>query len=158
MNDCDIENKELSESISNLENDQYFLDATEKGVLRTEKMLTISYKATETLEERKFRIFSRYNQQLPYTKTVLEKQLHKLCGDGGYFLNMNYDNLVLTVKINLTAKAMFDEVKKYLENVVPLNIIIDLIIMYNQYYVLAKFTHEQLATYTHEQLRNEVFN
>lgn len=156
MSNGDVENGELSSSISYLENNQYFLDASEKGVLRYENMLTIYYKATETLEERKFRLFSRYNQQLPYTKTILERQLSALCGEKAYSLNINYDNLILTVKINLFAKAMFNEVAEYLENIMPLNIIIDLSLLYNQYQTLSNYTYAQLSVYTYNQLRNEV--
>lgn len=157
MSNGDAENEELLNNISNLENDQYFLDASEKGVLRYETMLSIAYKATETLEERKFRLFSRYNQQLPYTITSLEKQLTAICGKNSYSLIIDYENLILTVKILLTAKAMYNEVSNYLDNITPLNLIIDLSLLYNQHVTLAKFTHAQLVAYTHSQLREVDF-
>lgn len=156
MENGDIEKEELAYKIKDLENDQYFLDATEKGIKRYENMLSILPKGTDTLEDRKFRLLSRYNQQLPYTKTVLERQLITLCGEDGYSINMDYDNLILTVKIKLTVKAMYNEVLNYLNNIVPLNVIINLMLMYNQHTTLAKFTHNQLKQYTHDQLRNEV--
>ena len=49
-------------------NDQFIVEATENGVARREKMLGISPFATDTLDDRKFRILSRYNEQLPYTR------------------------------------------------------------------------------------------
>lgn len=147
---------ELFFNASNLKNDQYFFDATEKAIKRYEKMLSITSKATETLDERRFRLFLRYNKQMPYTVTVLERQLTAICGANGYEMNLDYKNLVLTVKINLMAKNMFKEVENYLDNVVPLNVIIDLDLLYNQYYKLSKITHNQLSNFTQYQIRNEV--
>ena len=47
--------------------DQFIQDATINGVSRWESMLGISPKGTDTLDERKFRVLSKLNQELPYT-------------------------------------------------------------------------------------------
>ena len=151
----DTENTALKEKILKLEKDQYFLDATEKGIKRYEKMFGIIPKGTDTLEDRSFRVFARYNQQVPYTRTVLENKLITLCGKNGYKIQIDYENSVLILRISLTAKAMYEEVENYIENIIPLNMIIDMSLIFNQHSTLSKFTHAQLKIYTHKQIREE---
>jgi hypothetical protein len=151
----DTENLTLNTAIEDLYKDQ-FISTTEKAIQRYESMLGIIPKGTDTLEDRRFRILALYNKQLPYTRIVLEQNLTTFCGKNGYKLFLDYSSKVLTVKIALTAKSMYDTVKSYLEGVVPMNLIIDLILLYNQYKLLKQFTHKQLNEFTHKQLREDV--
>lgn len=70
-------------------NDQFIMEATENGVARREKMLKITPFATDTLDDRKLRLLSRYNENIPYTRRSLEALLESLCGAGGYILTIN---------------------------------------------------------------------
>jgi hypothetical protein len=142
------------EVLSNL----FIHDATEYGVGRWEKILGIVPKATESLDSRKFRILTRLNERLPYTMRTLKQQLETLCGKDGYSVELYNDVYTIKVKINLIAKSKFDDVDALLQRIVPANMIINLIIMYNQHLTLKQFTHGYLQRYTHNQLRNEVFN
>ena len=56
--------------------DQYIQDATENGVSRYETMFGILSKGTDTLEERKFRILTKLNQELPYTLQKLNMRCY----------------------------------------------------------------------------------
>jgi hypothetical protein len=51
---------------------------------------------------------------------------------------------------------MADEVGAMLERMVPLNMNIDLDLMYNQHLTVGKFTHEFLSKYTQKGIREEV--
>jgi hypothetical protein len=62
------------------------------------------------------------------------------------------------VKVELVAKQNLDTVGELLERVVPLNMIIDLDLMYNQHKTLHVYTHRQLQQFTQAALRNEVLN
>lgn len=153
----DSENAELNICIDNLYKDQ-FITTTVTAIKRYEDMLGIVAKGTDTLEDRRFRALALYNKQLPYTKIVLEQNLTTFCGKAGYKLNMNYESRVLTVKITLTAKSMFDTVKSYLEGVIPMNLVIDLLLLYNQHLTLKQYTHAHLSQYTYGGLREEVLS
>lgn len=155
MTGNDTENMELSRAIEDLYKDQ-FISITEQAIQRYESMLGIIPKGTDTIEDRRFRVLAIYNKQLPYTRIVLEQNLSTFCGKNGYKLFLDYDSNVLTVKIALTAKSMYDTVKSYLEGVIPMNLIIDLILLYNQYKLIKQFTHRQLKEFTHNQLREDV--
>lgn len=147
---------DLWTALENVLNDQFIDDATENGVNRLEKILRIIPKATESLDVRKFRILTRFNEQLPYTFRTLQHQLETLCGANGFSLTLNNTDYTLKVRVELGVKGKFNEVDSLLKRTVPANMIIDLSLLYNQHSTLAGFTHSQLSGYTHEQLRNEV--
>lgn len=149
---------ELNDAIDNAMNDQFIQDATENGVSRWEKMLKIVPRATQSLDDRKFVILTRMNEQLPYTMTSLKQRLETLCGKNGYVVSLDANNFLLTVRIALTAQNAYKSVCEMLEKVVPANMVIDVSLLYNKNEQLSVYTHEQLSAYTHEELRNEVVN
>ena len=149
---------QLWSSVNDAMNDQFISTATEIGVSRWEKILNITPKATETLSDRKFRLLTKLNAQLPYTFRRLGELLRSLCGEGGYSMTLQSEIYTLTVKVQLVAKNNFADVGVLLNQICPANMIVDLMLMYNQYSTLAGFTHAQLEAYTHDQLRNEVIS
>lgn len=156
---AEAENEELGnlwDQIDIVMSDQYVESATERGVRRWEEKLGISPRATESLEDRKFRILSRFNEQLPYTVRSLHERLKALCGADGYTLEVDKVNYSVKVRIELTVRFQFEIVANLLEEIVPLNMLLDVEIRYNQHSMFSKFTHAQLSKYTHKQLRNEV--
>jgi len=157
MDDGDQEEiSKLWEAVDNAFDDQFVNSATIYGVQRWEKLLHILPKGTDSLDARKFRILARLNEQLPYTLRVLENMLFALCGEDGYTVEVQNDMYTLNVKIALKAKSNVDDVDVLLKKVVPANMIIELSLMYNQYYKLKPFRHIDLKPRTHYELRNEV--
>lgn len=146
----------LWQEIENALLDQFLLSATERGIKRNEDMLHIVSMATESLETRRFMLLTRFNEQVPYTRPVLRNLLNTLLGENGYELTINAADKTLKVKIELTVKGTFEAVEQMLERITPQNMVITVELRYNQYSLLAKYTHAQLAAFTHEQLRNEV--
>lgn len=137
--------------------DQFILEATESGVRRWESMLGISPKDTDSLDERKFRILTKLNQELPYTLRKLELALTNLCGADGYSVGMNAAEYHIEVKLALSNANNYQEVMDLLEKMIPANLTQFVKIMYNSNATIGLMTHAQLAVYTHEQLKSEVF-
>ncbi|WP_019555192.1 putative phage tail protein [Propionispira raffinosivorans] len=137
-------------------NDQFILDSTKNGVSRREIMLKITPKASDTLDERKFRLLMRYNEMLPYTVPDLKQKLANLCGANGYRINLVNNLFSLEVRVELIAKKNLESVQEMLERIVPMNMTLFVDLLYNQHFTLGKLTHEQLRKYTHNTLRNEV--
>lgn len=152
----DPEVDKLSEAVDAVLLDQFISDATAYGVGRWESILKILPKDTDSLQERKFRILARINEQLPYSMRMLLQQLNTLCGEDGYTVELRGKEYTLLVKVALIAKSNFADVGDLLGRIVPANMIIDLSLKYNQHQTLKKFTHGQLKRYTHTELRNEV--
>lgn len=136
--------------------DQFINESTENGIKRWENILRIHPKATDSLDTRRFRILTRFNEQLPYTFKGLQQRLITLCGTEGYTLELNHDEYTLKVRIRLYAKPKLDEVKSLLSRIVPANMVIDLSLLYNTHSKLSTNTHSQLSNYTHKQLREVV--
>ena len=120
-------------SADDLLNNQFIYTAGSMGLSRWEKILGITPKGTDTLEDRRFRIMTRINEELPYTVPQLRNILETLCGAGNYSAEVVEGTYQLIV-----------------------NMIVNLLQLYNTHAELGLLTHEQLAAYTHNQLRNEV--
>lgn len=151
----DQTNSDIQEAIRDLKNNQYISDATESGIEKYERPLRISPLDSDTIFDRRFRVLTKYNQQLPYTERGLRNLLDTLVGKDGYTLQVDSENRKITARVELSAKSMLKTVGDLLENYVPMNFIIDLSLIYNQYGKLEVFTYEQLQQYTHEQLRED---
>lgn len=150
-----LEFKLFNDTINNLIDDQFIQTATERGVARREKLLKISAFADDTLETRRFRVQSRWNEQLPYTYNVLRSKLDQLCGKDGYAIALNTGLFTLNIKIELTKKRMFNEVQIVTRKIVPANMLISVELRYNQYFAVAKLTHAQLSAFAHKAIREE---
>ncbi len=156
---ANIEKKPLEgtwQAIEDSLNNQFIVTMNENGASRYEKMLKMNVPEIDTLETRRFRVLSRYQEQLPYTHLMLKQLLNSLLGEGKYVPIRDTANKSLTIKIELTVKGMFDAVVATVERITPQNMMLTVELRYNQHSKLALFTHRQLATYTHKQLREEV--
>lgn len=139
----------------NVFNDQYIQNATENGISRYEKILGITPKGTYTLDDRRFNVLARMNEQLPYTLESLKNSLTSLCGKGGYSIRLDADKYELTVKLALANENSVAAVNLLLDKMLPANIV-KKVMLFNTYAILGDFTHEQLSEYTHNELRTEI--
>lgn len=138
----------------NLEKDLFIGTATKNGIARREKLYSIIPKDTDTLEDRRYRVLAKENSEIPYTIRSLKRKLETLCGENGVTIELTEEKI--TVKVALARKGMYEDTAKMLEEIVPLNIIVNCLQMYNTHGILRGYTHRQLRQFTHGQLRNEV--
>ena len=137
--------------------DNMFLQtADEPSISRYESMLGISPNPTLSLNERKFQLQLKFNEQLPYTLRALNQKLETVCGPGEFDIELVSSEYRLMVKVGLTSKQNLQAIQEMMERMVPCNLIWTVTLKYNQHETLAQYTHEHLGQYTHEQLRNEV--
>lgn len=139
-------------------NNQFIMDASEKGVERWERMLKITPKDTDTLDERKFRILARMKQELPYNIRKLEETLVLLCGEGNFYIDLQPSVYRIEIKLALSNKSNYEEVVDLLSKMIPANMVQWVQVMYNSYSVIGQFKHAELTAFSHEQIRNEAFN
>lgn len=143
------------QSAENALADQAVLTATINGIKRWEKIFGITPKATETLEERRFRIVTKLNERPPYTFEALQNYLSLLLGENGYTLHLNTDKYELTIKLATANETNYETVVELLEKILPANIA-RVTSMYNTYQILLSYTHGQLAQFTHDEIRKDV--
>ncbi|WP_431030135.1 putative phage tail protein [Lysinibacillus sp. LZ02] len=142
--------------IENIMKDRFILTATEDGLSRREKALKINVPGTDSIETRRFRLLTRYQEQAPYTNKVLKQLLDSLLGEGKYTYERNVADKWIKVRLELSVKGQFEAVELMLERITPQTMILEVTLRYNQHSTLVRYTHAQLAAFTHKQLREDV--
>lgn len=122
--------EKLDEDSDKLEKNLYLFSSTEEKITEFEKILKIQKSATDTLEYRRFRVQSKVYQVLPYTVRTLKKLLNNLCGEENYMLNVDVENLTLTCLISEQYKKYFNDIVNLLDDIVPLNVLITVIVRF----------------------------
>ena len=154
----DAENPEIEDLWQACEdsmNDQFISEATENGIARREKMLGITPFATDTLDDRRFRLLSRYMEDIPYTRKSLINLLTSLCGEGGYQLVISTGTFTVSVKVALTAKKQVDSVQELLERVLPYNMTFTVQLLYNTWGQIKDYTWGELKLLTWREIKEE---
>ena len=155
----DAENPEIEglwQACEDCMNDQFISEATENGIARREKMLGITPFATDTLDDRRFRLLSRYTEDIPYTRKRLINMLTSLCGEGGYQIIVSTGTFTVSVKVALTAKRQVDSIRELLERVLPYNMAFTVKLLYNTWGQIKGYTWGELKQLTWREIKEEV--
>lgn len=146
--------KKLEKEIKDRDLDTCIRTATEYGISRREKILKIEPQDTDSLEDRRFRVLTKWYDTYPYTYTDLMQRLDALLGKDTYTIALDPDNMEMYCVLELKAEKMYDAFVKMMEEIVPLNIALEFKIRYTQYKELKQFTYKELSKYTYAQIRN----
>lgn len=136
--------------------DQFIADATENGIARRETMLGLVANATDTIDERRLRVYAKYNEKIPYTRTTLETLLDSLCGKNAYVLEILTGDFTVKVEVGLTVQSQAEIVAESLERILPYNMVFSVEIMYNTWAHVANMTWGEIEGKTWKQLREDV--
>lgn len=137
-------------------NDQFVQEATENGVARREKIFGITPYGTDTLEDRKFRLLAKYNEDIPYTRNRLKNMLASLCGEDGYSIAFVTAEFTVNVKVALTAKKQTEVIEELLESVLPYNMVFTVELLYNTWEQVQALTWQDVKALTWKELKEEV--
>lgn len=122
------DNKEiriLHDKLDDVLNDQFLEDLTITGIKRWEKIMSIVPKSNETLEDRRFRIFSKYISKLPYSEKFLRNWLDNIVGEGNYELTINNSTYNIHLESDARNQDWFEEVHSFVSSVKPCNMTLD---------------------------------
>lgn len=136
-------------------NNSFISSLDDYGCGRWEKMLHLVKRDTDSIEDRRQRILIKFLNQLPYTEKRLMEMLASITGKDGYSLNVDVDDECVRVRIALDRKNQYNEVLKMLEDVVPLNLWLDVQLMYNQHDYVGLYAHKHLSKFTYQQIKEE---
>ena len=145
----------IYDALENIMDDQFIETAKNYGVARLEKIVKIKPKDTDTIEERKFKLLAKYNENIPFTKRRLIELLDTLCGNDGYVLEINNNQFSLNVNVELKQKKNVQAVEETLERIIPINMVFNVELRYNQHITVGKFTHSYLSNKSHKEIREE---
>lgn len=137
-------------------NDQFTAEATENGVARREKILGITPYTTDTLDDRKFRLLAKYNEDTPYTRNRLKNMLTSLCGSDGYYVTFLTNSFTVNVKVALAVKKQKDVIEELLERVLPYNMVFSVELLYNTWAQVIPYTWGAAHALTWKDIKEEV--
>lgn len=137
--------------------DQWILTASKEGLLRRAKMLGIAEKQGETLEALRQRVLFRWNGRCPYTYTTLLEWLDGLCGEGNYTETLSYPQYTLEIVLELRKKELQKEIYDVVRYMIPANMILKVLIRYNQYGSIRKISYGRLRKWSYGEIKEEDF-
>ena len=147
----------LSDTVSTAPNHLFLDTISGASIERWEQILGIQSAPGETEEYRRKRIKSVYGAQMPFTMAWLSVQLDQLIGPGLWSATVVHDAFTLNVYVDLFAKNQADAASVLLRRTAPANMVLNVLLLYNQHSLLSSYTHEQLAARTHNDIKSEVF-
>ena len=151
--------KDLYEACAALFDDQFISTASETILAKWENHLGILPNATDTLDERRFRILAKLNDTPPYTERYLKNKLVELCSDGEFELEVDIPNYTVRVGVTLNSPANTDTIYAWLRELLPANLLLSVYQVLTRHYELVGLTHNDLSHYTHNQIKyREIFS
>ena len=66
-------------------------------------------------------------------------------------MSVDTDRQQVTIKIALKSRKMIQDVRKYIEDILPLNMVYTVMVMWNQYSTFTGLTYAEMQKRTHKQ-------
>lgn len=143
---------ELQKQLEQMDRNLVFDTMDEAQTARWEVMLGIVPDDNETLVERSFTVKTRVFGEKIYTFKSLQKRLNALCGD--IEVTRTYRHVI--VKVALSSAKMASRIDEYLDEVLPLDMTYEVIILYNTWADISKYIWAELSKYTWQQIKTDV--
>lgn len=103
------------------------------GVRIWERILSLTPNASDTLEDRRFRIISNFQKRAPFTWAELNRMLAFLCGADDYTLEREAE-FILKVSLTLDSESMLQSVIQMLEEIVPMHILLHIVVTHKGHF------------------------
>ena len=124
MNSEQPEIQKLEDETEIIKNNQFILSCDIDGIARFENLLGITPKPDDTLDARKSRVITRWNDSIPYTYKGLKEKLNVMCGEGNYLLIPSFNEYELEIVVSLPLSGQADELDYMLSYMIPANIVV----------------------------------
>lgn len=117
--------EELRRNVRSISDESVVTRASEYGIGRFEDMLQIAHDDTANLEVRRFRIISKINNRLPYSKGwLIEKLTTVFNGKDEFKIDIDLENYVLTVEVDNIHAQTLTSLYNDLRQSIPANMIL----------------------------------
>lgn len=158
---CDSSGYELRDlylGVNGIFNDQFIQTASSEVLAKWEAYCGIIPNATDTLEERRFRILTKLNDAPPYTDHYLENRLNELCGEGYWRIVRDYNRYSIVVELSMESLVNTETVMKMVKDIIPANLELTVQHYKARHYEVGEYTHEQLAAYSHQAIADKQYD
>ncbi|MGN0512732.1 MAG: putative phage tail protein [Lachnospiraceae bacterium] len=143
----------FDKEIETIEKDMNISTMSKQMAQRYENYLDIASQDDDTLEEKRFRVLAKINERAPYTLEVFKQRLETIAGKGN--INVFTEGNHVTVRLSLERKKMYDCILDLVEEIVPLDQIVTVDVLYNRWTDFAECQYEKLSKYTWQQIMEE---
>lgn len=147
----------VKSDMTSILNNHFLSSLDEYGCDRMEKIMDIEGNEHLLLEMRRLYIMTKANNTLPYTLRNFERKIISLLGNHNFSLEMNYNEYHLKIILFVQNFNKIEYLKENLEGMIPCNIILELMVIYNQYKLFTKYKYGELRTMTHRYMREHYF-
>ena len=147
----------VKSDMASILNNHFLSSLDEYGCDRMEKIMDIEGNEHLLLEMRRLYIMTKANNTLPYTLRNVERKIISLLGNHNFSLEMNYNEYHLKIILFVQNFNKIEYLKENLEGMIPCNIILELMVIYNQYKLFKKYKYGELRTMTHRYMREHYF-
>ena len=122
----EIEFKKLYECTQKTLDDTFIDTASEDGIKRLEKIAGIYPDEGDSLEHRRTRLYSYWNDGKPYTEGKLYNRLKALCGSSDFEIKPDYRNFLIQIITHVGDVGVMEEIEYMLDYFIPANLIVEL--------------------------------
>lgn len=113
----------LAEELDALRDDFFIQTASEKGIVRYEKLLKIHPGITETLESRRANVLARWYDAMPFTVRALKKRISIIQGNENVNVSFDEDDpFHILIETNMETAGQVDSLAYILETMLPANL------------------------------------
>jgi len=144
----------VNTEIERLDEDNYFDETSESRIKRWEKILGLTPKDTDTLDERRFAVHSRVIDKLPYTYRVIEKELKALASEAIFTCGWGVNGAVATVQIGLTSQSKLADIDALLDKKLPADVVYSIVVLYRKWQDFSAIRWGELQSNTWDQMRS----
>lgn len=115
----------ILEAIDRALNNMFIETADEYGIKHFEDMMGIVSDEGDTLDTRRFKVSTKWNNYVPYTEPELYKWLISVCGSADAFtLEEHYKEYWLKLTTHLGVKGAYELVSATLDEMLPANLVL----------------------------------
>ena len=126
--------------------DRFISSMTEDGLTKMEQFLRIRPLDSDTSEDRRQRLVAIENKALPYTLRKLREALTNACGEGN--TTVEVENYFVRIPVKLASLRSLDFIRETAEQMIPMNMLFEIYVIYNRWRNFSKKTWEELKSVT----------
>lgn len=149
---------EMNAIIEDILGNEFIETADEYGISHFEKMLGILSYATDTLDDRRLRVLSKFNESAPFTMRSLDEMLRNICGENGYVLELIADEYLVRVRIALKVRKQAEIAAGLLERIIPCNMRYSAELLFNTWQLVRNFSWGAVKAHSWNGVKEEALS
>lgn len=145
--------EKIDTEVTRLDEDNFFDNTSEGRIERWEKILKLTPRADDTLDDRRFAVHSRVIDKLPYTLPVVERELNALAPGSTITRERDEYGMTVTVELPLSSASKISDVNSMLDKKLPLDVVYTIITLFNTWSKYINDTWGDVSTMTWNEMK-----